>query len=73
VAQSINAHRGSNIDRRTTRHAGYRLSQVVRKRIKEVGGIAQTKLRGVERVERMFVFKAAACNMIRLPRLLATG
>jgi hypothetical protein len=26
VAQNINAHRGSNIDRRTTRHAGYRLS-----------------------------------------------
>ena len=48
VAQNINAHRGSNIDRRTTRHAGYRLSQVVRKRIeeangwiKEVGGMAQ--------------------------------
>jgi transposase len=60
VAQNINAHRGSNIDRRTTRHAGYRLSQVIRKRIeeangwiKEVGGMAQTKLRGVQRVEWM--------------------
>jgi hypothetical protein len=80
VAQNINAHRGSNIDGRTTRHAGYRLSQVIRKRIeeangwiKEVGGMAQTKLRGVERVEWMFVFKAAAYNLIRLPRLLATG
>jgi transposase len=80
VAQNINAHRGSNIDGRTTRHAGYRLSQVVRKRIeeangwiKEVGGMAQTKLRGVNRVEWMFVFKAAAYNLIRLPRLLATG
>ena len=65
VAQNINAHRGSNIDGRTTRHAGYRLSQVVRKRIeeangwiKEIGGMAQTKLRGVKRVEWMFVFKA---------------
>ena len=80
VAQNINAHRGSNIDGRTTRHAGYRLSQVVRKRIeeangwiKEVGGMAQTKLRGVARVEWMFVFKAVAYNLIRLPRLLATG
>ena len=80
VAQNITTHRGSNIDGRTTRHAGYRLSQVVRKRIeeangwiKEVGGIAQTKLRGVKRVEWMFVFKAAAYNLIRLPRLLATG
>src|SRR6201990_1876917 len=38
VAQNINAHRGSNIDGRTTRHAGYRLSQVVRKRIGEADG-----------------------------------
>ena len=80
VAQNVNAHRGSNIDGRTTRHAGYRLSQVVRKRIeeasgwiKEVGGMTQTKLRGVGRVEWMFVFKAAAYNLIRLPRLLAKG
>jgi transposase len=80
VAQNINAHRGSNIDGRTTRHTGYRLSQVVRKRIeeangwiKEVGGMAQTKLRGVNRVEWMFVLKAAAYNLIRLPRLLARG
>ena len=35
--------------------------------------MAQTKLRGVERVEWMFIFKAAACNLIRLLRLLATG
>ena len=69
-----------NIDGRTTRHAGYRISQVIRKRIeeangwiKEVGGMAQTKLRGVQRVEWLFVFKAAAYNLIRLPRLLATG
>ena len=80
VAQNINAHRGSNIDARTTRHAGYRLSQIIRKRIeeangwiKQVGGMAQTKLRGVERVEWSFVLKAAAYNLIRLPRLLATG
>ena len=80
VAQNINAHRGSNIDGRTTRHSGYRLSQPIRKRIegangwiKEVGGMAQTKLRGVKRVEWMFVFRAAAYNLVRLPRLLATG
>ena len=80
VAQNINAHRGSNIDGRTTRHDGYRVSQTIRKRIeeangwiKEVGGMAQTKLRGVKRVEWMFVFRAAAYNLVRLPRLLATG
>ena len=53
VARNINAHRGSIINGRTTRHPGYRVSQIERKRIeeangwiKEVGGIAQTELRG---------------------------
>jgi hypothetical protein len=80
VAQNITAYRGSNIDARTTRHSGYRISQVIRKRIEEahgwikaVAGMAQTKLRGVQRVGWMYVFKAAAYNLIRLPRLLATG
>ena len=80
VAQNITAHRGSNIDGRTTRHEGYRISQVIRKRIEEangwiktVGGMAQTKFRGLARVGWMFTFKAAAYNLIRLPRLLATA
>jgi len=80
VAQNITAHRGSNIDGRTTRHDGYRVSQVIRKRIeeangwiKEVGGMAQTKFRGLKRVGWMFTLKAAAYNLIRLPGLLATG
>jgi IS5 family transposase len=57
VAQNINRHRGSNIDGRTTRHPSYRVSQVIRKRIEEangwiktVGGMAQTKFRGLARV-----------------------
>jgi hypothetical protein len=80
VAQNITAHRGSNIDGRTTRHAGYRISQVIRKRIeeangwiKEVGGMAQTKFRDLARDGWMFTLKAAAYNLVRLPRLLATG
>jgi transposase len=80
VAQNITAHRGSNIDGRTTRHDGYRVSQVIRKRIdeangwiKEVGGMAQTKFRGLPRVGWMFTLKATAYNLIRLPGLLATG
>jgi transposase len=80
VAQNITVHRGSNIDGRTTRHAGYRISQVIRNRIeeangwiKEVGGMALTKFRGLTRVGWMFTLKAAAYNLIRLPRLLATG
>ena len=64
VAQTINPHRGSNIDDRTTRRAGYRFSQVVRKRmgeangwIKQIGGMPQTRLRGVKRVEWPFVLR----------------
>jgi hypothetical protein len=80
VAQNITTHRGSNIDGRTTRHAGYRASQVVRKRIeeangwiKEIAGMPQTKHHGLERVGCMFTFKAAAYNLTRLPKLLPTG
>lgn len=79
MAQTINPHRGPNIDGRTAWRAGYRLSQVVRKRIgevigwiKQIGGMPQTRPRGVKRVEWPFVFKTATYNVIRPPRLLAT-
>lgn len=71
--------RHSEIDGRTTRHAGYAISQVIRKRIEEVfgwkksaAGKRQTKFRGIERVGWSFTLTAAAYNLIRLPRLLAT-
>lgn len=80
VAQNITERRGSNIDARTTRHAGYRISQVIRKRIEEangwiksVAGMAQTRHRGLARVGWMFQFTAAAYNLVRLPKLLAMG
>jgi len=80
VTQNITPHRGSNIDGRTTRHEGYRISQVIRKRIEEangwikiVGGMAQTKVRSLTRVDWMFTLKAATYNLIRLPRLLTMG
>ena len=38
-----------------------------------IAPLLPNKMRGVKRVEWMFVFKAAAYNLIRLPRLLATG
>jgi transposase len=79
VARNISAHRGSNIDARTTRHAGYDISQVIRKRIEEangwiktVGGMARTLHRGVDRVDWMFQLRATAYDLVRLPRLLAT-
>ena len=70
--------RGSAIDGRTTRHAGYAISQKRRKKIEEpfgwaktVGGMAQTVLRGLERVHARFTLTMAASNLARLPKLLA--
>jgi hypothetical protein len=78
VAQCITAYRGSNLDRRTTRHEGYGLSQRARKRIEEafgwmksIAGQRRTKLRGIDRVGWSFTLTAAAYNLIRLPKLLA--
>lgn len=72
--------RRSAIDGRTTRHSGYAVSLRIRKRIEEafgwikmVGGLAQTRHRGVPRVGWMFTLAAAAYNLVRLPKLLATG
>ena len=71
--------RHSAIDGRTTRHEGYAISQRRRKKIEEpfgwaktVGGMAQTFYRGVERVRARFTLAIAACNLARLPKLLAT-
>lgn len=41
--------------------------------IKLVAGMAQTRHRGLPRVRWMFQLKAAAYDLIRLPRLLATA
>jgi IS5 family transposase len=78
VAQAITATRGSCVDGRTTRHAGYAVSLRVRKRIEEgfgwlktVAGLAQVKLRGLARVDGAFVLGLAAYNLVRLPKLLA--
>jgi transposase len=69
--------RQTAIDRRTTRHAGYWISQRIRKRIEEVfgwtktiGGLAQVKVRGLAKVDAAFIFGLTAYNLIRLPKLL---
>jgi transposase len=78
VAQNTSG-RSSAIDGRTTRHAGYPVSQRIRKRIEEafgwmktIGGQEKTKFRGRDRVGWAFTFAAAAYNLARLPKLLAT-
>ena len=70
--------RHSAIDARTTRHASYDLSQKRRKKIEEpfgwaktIGGMAQTVLRGIKRVRARFTLTMVACNLAKLPRLLA--
>ena len=68
--------KGSAIDQRTTRHAGYRTSLKIRKRIEEVfgwsktvGGLRQTKFRGLKKVAAQTVFTFAAYNLTRLGSL----
>ena len=70
--------RGSAIDGRTTRHPGYKTSQIVRKRIEEAfgwakaaAGFGRTKHRGLARVGWQFTLAMAAYDLVRLPKLLA--
>ena len=72
--------RRSNIDRRTTRHSGYGISLsrrwLVEKTfgwLKQTGPLRQVKLRGLAKVDWLFVFSCAAHNLMRLPRLIAQG
>jgi transposase len=75
-----NTTRRSAIDGRTTRHPGYIASQRIRKRIEEgfgwiktIAGLRKTKYRGLEKVRWAFTLAAAAYNLIRLPKLMATA
>ena len=66
----------SAIDGRTTRHAGYSISQQKRKRVEEifgwmktVGGVRKLRHRGLMLVSWMFTFAAAAYNLVRIRNL----
>ncbi|MBW8727285.1 MAG: IS5 family transposase [Inquilinus limosus] len=79
LAQNTSGRR-SAIDRRTTRHAGYGVSQRLRKRIEEafgwiktVAGQRKARFRGRDRVGWAFTFAVAAYNLVRLPKLLAAA
>jgi len=76
VAQN-DTNRRSAIDERTTRHAGYQLSQKACKRIEEVFGwmksiglLRKLRHRGLERVGWTFTFTAAAYNLVRIRNLM---
>jgi transposase len=77
VSQNVRRPGGSAIDNRTTRHAGYKISQQKRKRIEEVfgwlktvGALRKTRHRGLFKVGWVFTFAAAAYNLVRMRNLL---
>jgi len=76
VAQNT-SNRASAIDDRTTRHAGYAISQLKRKAIessfgwlKSVGLLRKVRHRGRRRISWMFTFGAAVYDMVRMRTLL---
>ena len=81
VAQNDRRPGGSALDRRTTRHAGYGLSQKKRKRVEECFGwlktialLRQVRHRGLLKVDWVFTFACAAYNLVRIRNLVgATG
>ena len=80
VAQNLARRGGSAIDGRTTRHAGYAISQKKRKRIEECFGWLKTialmrkvRHRGVNKVHWIFTLACAAYNLVRMRNLAAVA
>jgi len=78
VAQNVGRRGGSAIDSRTTRHAGYAISQRKRKRIEECFGWLKTiallrkvRYRGIYKVRWIFTLACAAYNLVRMRNLAA--
>jgi transposase len=77
IAQTRDRRRRSAIDDRTTRHAGYLVSQRKRKRVEEIfgwmktfGGFRRTRFKGLRRTQLAATIVAAAYNLLRICRLL---
>jgi transposase len=65
------------VDRRTTRHIGYEISQRVRKRVESIFGWMKTtanfrrsRVKGIERTQLAAYFVGAAYNLLRMARLM---
>ncbi|MFQ5932961.1 MAG: IS5 family transposase [Nitrospiraceae bacterium] len=78
VAQNTSG-RSSAIDRRTTCHPGYAVSQRARKRVEEifgwmktVGGFRRTRYRGLDRTGLAGYLVATAYNLVRMAKLLVS-
>lgn len=77
VAQNTARPGGSAIDGRTTRHAGYAISQRIRKLIethfgdkKQHRGGRQVKVRGLDKVGFAFTLGTVVTNLVRMTKLL---
>lgn len=77
VAQNEYPGRSSALDDRTTRHAGYTVSQRIRKRVEEifgwtrpVGNFRRTRYKGEARTRMASFFVGAAYNLLRMGRLM---
>lgn len=78
VSQNIHARRRrSAVDKRTTRHAGYDVSQRKRKLVEEgfgwsktIGLLRKLRHRGRDNVAWMFAFTSAAYNLVRIRTLM---
>jgi transposase len=76
VAQNTRRNGGSAIDGRTTRHAGYEISQRKRKRIEQcfgwgklIGPMRQVMVQGLDKVDQLLTLTMAAYNLTRLRNL----
>jgi len=74
----IDGRKTPGLDRRTTRHDGYAVSQRKRKRVEEIfgwikayGGLRRTLVRGLGRVQLHAYLVGAAYNLLRLARFAA--
>ena len=73
VARNDKRPGGSEIDGRTSRHVTYRVSQRSRKRVEEpfgwgktVGMIRQIKVRGLSKVNSVFMMTMIGWNLTRM-------
>ena len=65
------------LDGRTTRHPGYAVSQIIRKRVEEpfgwgkvIGGLRKLHHRGVALVDSCFALTMTGYNLIRMTNLM---
>ena len=76
VAQNTGGRRKSSIDGRTTRHAGYAMSQRARMFIESIfgwaktrGGLRRTRFKGRDRTQMYAYLVAAAYDLLRIAKL----